>query len=642
MRWNSIATIVMTMVAGQLWAADYYVATNGLLTNPGTQQQPFLRIQQAADIMQAGDTCHVRAGTYREWVRPVRGGNSETARITYKAYAGEWPVIKGSERITNWVAEGENVWRADVPNAVFGPDNPYILKIGTDKHVTASGARFKTRWLQGGKNFHLGDVYLDGVAYGEKCVQAEIANAPGSWFTQQTGAVTRIWANFGGANPNTACAEILVRESVFAPDAAGLNYITVDGLNLQQAACGWAEPSHYQPALMRPKGGHHWIIQNCRIADAKCVGISGAVYRDISRAVNDDTSADLSVLGRHIVRSNTIERCGEAGICGMDGWSGSVIENNLIQDINYRTQVSGEEPAGIKIHLSVDTLIKNNIIRRVRAAHGIWLDNGNQGMRITGNVISDIAGHAIYLEINHGPICIDNNIIIGRPIIGSSERVVIAHNLFVNSGIGPSVAKHAGRGDVLGYYYPHTKKVVGKGFVSPDMGGRYHNNLFIGDKPGKPIAKPFSTNDCRVDYNVYYRGLGKLAGYDAHGLTSSFQPNFTLVDDANGVTAGFDADDAPRKVNAPKLTYDFIGIYTFPGGTRQGIEDRDGHPISIVADLFGSPRNPDEPPLAGPFASLATGRNTFRIIAGDGRGGTGTTARPATDLSDKPQWRFRD
>ncbi len=182
MRWSLIVPIWLAMMAGQLGATDFYVAANGLLTNPGTLQQPFLRVQQAADIMQPGDTCHVRAGTYREWIRPMRGGTSETARITYKAYPGERPVIKGSERITNWVAESENVWRADVPNEVFGQDNPYILKLGTDKHVTASGARFKTRWLQGGKHFHLGDVYLDGAAYGEKFVRAEIDSTPSPSF----------------------------------------------------------------------------------------------------------------------------------------------------------------------------------------------------------------------------------------------------------------------------------------------------------------------------------------------------------------------------------------------------------------------------------------------------------------------------
>ena len=36
-------------------ATNYYVATNGSNSNPGTLAQPFLTIQQAANVAQAGD-----------------------------------------------------------------------------------------------------------------------------------------------------------------------------------------------------------------------------------------------------------------------------------------------------------------------------------------------------------------------------------------------------------------------------------------------------------------------------------------------------------------------------------------------------------------------------------------------------------
>ena len=42
----------------------YYVATTGKDSNPGTLAQPWLTPQHAANVMVAGDTCYIEAGTY--------------------------------------------------------------------------------------------------------------------------------------------------------------------------------------------------------------------------------------------------------------------------------------------------------------------------------------------------------------------------------------------------------------------------------------------------------------------------------------------------------------------------------------------------------------------------------------------------
>ena len=55
-------------------AADYYVATDGRDSNPGSKTHPFRTIQKAADRMQPGDTCYLRAGVYRQTARLNRSG----------------------------------------------------------------------------------------------------------------------------------------------------------------------------------------------------------------------------------------------------------------------------------------------------------------------------------------------------------------------------------------------------------------------------------------------------------------------------------------------------------------------------------------------------------------------------------------
>ena len=86
----------MSTTAGNV----FYVSNDGSDNNKGTATQPFKTVQRAADVMYPGDKCVIRAGVYREWVKPLRGGNSDMQRITYMAAEGEEVVIKGSQQVT--------------------------------------------------------------------------------------------------------------------------------------------------------------------------------------------------------------------------------------------------------------------------------------------------------------------------------------------------------------------------------------------------------------------------------------------------------------------------------------------------------------------------------------------------------------
>ena len=70
--------------------------------NTGTFAQPLKTIQAAANLAQAGDTILVKAGIYREEVKPPRGGTKDKP-ITYLAAPGEEVSIRGSEQITGWI-----------------------------------------------------------------------------------------------------------------------------------------------------------------------------------------------------------------------------------------------------------------------------------------------------------------------------------------------------------------------------------------------------------------------------------------------------------------------------------------------------------------------------------------------------------
>ena len=85
--------------------------------------------------------------------------------------------------------------------------------------------------------------------------------------------------------------------------------------------------------------------------------------------------------------------------------------------------------AGIKLHGAVDTEIRDNHIYRCN--RGIWLDWMAQGTRVTGNLLHDNGpSEDLFMEVNHGPSMIDNNIMLsGNSILVNSQGAAYAHNL---------------------------------------------------------------------------------------------------------------------------------------------------------------------------------------------------------------------
>src|SRR5208282_5153649 len=120
--WACIAAALLTGPTAS--ARQIHVAKIGANANAGTAESPYLTIGRAAEAAQPGDTVIVHRGTYREWVKPLRGGRDENSRITYRAASGEDVLIKGSERITSWGDQGGGIWMVDLPARFLGDYNP--------------------------------------------------------------------------------------------------------------------------------------------------------------------------------------------------------------------------------------------------------------------------------------------------------------------------------------------------------------------------------------------------------------------------------------------------------------------------------------------------------------------------------------
>jgi hypothetical protein len=552
--------VAIQSVGSSLEARELYVAPTGSETGNGEQVHPFATISQAAAVAMPGDTVIVHGGTYREWVKPPRGGESDKRRITYRAAKGETVFVKGSERITSWKQVNGAVWEVQLPNSFFGEYNPYALKV--------SGG-----WLNYGQWHHRGDVFVNGVSCREQETAEAVSDTTMSWHCAVDDTVTKIRANFDRADPNKEQVEINVRESLFMPEVSGLKYITIDGFHFMHAAANWAPPViPLQTGAIGPRMGKCWIIENCTVSDIRCVGII------LGQAPGVDY-ADIDAYGDHIVRNNTIRRCGQAGIAGQKGPTRSLITGNLIEQTNHRREFGGWETAAIKFHNSVDTVISNNLIRGVyhqmQGAFGIWIDFGNQGVRITRNMIYDTQAATVFLEMNHGPSLVDNNILIGHNVRSNSEATVFAHNLFVDSKYvyHPDVKRRSG------YFVPHTTINNGRK-TGTAQDERWYNNIFV--RIGLDNVKAGPGHDS--DYNVFLEGAKKSTFGDKNSLVLDDASNVTIEDDEHGAAITFSVPKAVLQQNGPVVDAKLVGVFSTVGQT---IEDRYGKPISVDTDMLG-------------------------------------------------------
>lgn len=579
-RWSAAIVVVLTVFASPPGSArEIHVATTGQDLAPGTREQPLRTIGAAAQKAEAGDIVTVQAGTYREWIKPARGGSSEAGRIIYRVAQGQKVVIKGSERITSWTHLQHGIWKAELPNSFFGEYNPYAL--------TLSGG-----WLNYGQWHHRGDVYLDEEAFVEQRTLEDVRQRPQSWSCAVQDNTTTVWANFGAADPNQQLAEINVRECLFMPQTSGLSYITVDGFHFLHAAANWAPPViPLQTGAVGPRLGQRWIIQNCTVVNARCVGI----ILGQAPGVNYD---DIDAYGDHIIRNNVIRRCGQAGIAGQKGATRSLITGNLIEDTNYRREFGGWETAAIKFHNSVDTVISNNFIRGVfrqeQGAFGIWMDFGNQGTRITGNFICDTEAEAIFLEMDHGPILIDNNVLLGGGVKANSENMVFAHNLFVDCPYRdqPDLERRSQ------FFTPHTTRVAGHKQGVPGN-NQWYNNLFAGRGLENVKAAP----GYRAGFNVFLQGARPSSFGDTNSIVDSFAIGLRREDSRSGIALSFQVNEAPFRIQPPVVGPELVGVFPPVG---QSLEDALGHPLTVNLDLSGHPFVRRVP---GPLATLRSGEN---------------------------------
>jgi alpha-L-arabinofuranosidase len=605
-----LTALLAVLLTSSTSAAEYHVAFTGDDAGDGSKEKPLRTISAAALRAQPGDFITVHEGIYRERINPPRGGESDAKRITYQAALGAKVVITGSETVKGWEKVAGDAWKVTIPQKFFGSFNPYSDLIHGD-------------WFSPqGRQHHTGAVYLNGDWLTEAADLSQVLKPAGTsplWYAKvdAAGGKTTIWAQFKGVNPNSANVEINVRKTVFTPEKTGINFITVRGFTLRNAATNWAPPSAGQIGLISAYWCKGWIIEDNDIAYSKCSGVALGKYGDefdntnAAGAANPYTECvrralkngwNKATVGSHLVRNNCISHCEQAGVVGSLGCSFSTVTGNTIHDIHVHRLFGGAEMAGVKFHGAIDVVISGNHIYRC-GCFGIWLDWMAQGSQVAGNLLHDNRQFDLFCEVDHGPYLVANNIFLSRQThLTVSQGGAYAHNL-----IAGGIQVHPFDSRLTPFHKAHSTEFAGL-HDNPCGDVRFYNNIFAERGDASPYDK--TKLPVRMAGNVFLKGAKPCKEEVAPLVKPDFDPLLTLLEKPDGWYLTLREDKAWREeAKRPLVTGGLLGKARIPD---LPYENADGSPIAVKTDYFGIRRN-EQNPFPGPFEAIKDGKQEVKV-----------------------------
>lgn len=458
------------------WGGDsYYVSPGGndawsgrlAAPNRAATDGPFKTLARAAAALQPGDACYLRAGVYRELLKPVRSG-APGKPITFAPYQGETPVLSGADPLTGWSLDHGAIYTAPMPwslkdqNQLFASGDMLIearwpnssvrdallhpvrarAQSGTPASLTDpnlpggqdawKGARL---WCAGGsewicwntevtgfdarsKTLTFADKYetfykpRKGNPYVLMSVKAAL-DAEGEWWYDAQRARVHLWAP-SGVNPQGLSVEAKRRLHVI--DLSDRSFIHVIGLHFRAGGIQTNERSS-DLLLKDLKGeyvGHSYVDDIGRKA---CVRIAGQRNEITGCEFAYSSGSILSLSGSdHKLINNSIHD-GNYGV----KWSGAVALTGRRQWIAYNTfQHSGRDL--VTIHGLSESIIEHNDL----ACSG-WLSSD---LGLTYGHSADFGGTEIRYNLVH-----DNkaaNATMGIYFDHLSNNVIVHHNVIWN------------------------------------------------------------------------------------------------------------------------------------------------------------------------------------------------------------------
>ena len=492
----------------------YYVAKDGDDTNTGSEESPFLTIQKAASIMQAGDICFIKEGIYRETVTPKNQGTADSP-ITFIAYGNDKVIVSGAEKInTEWTEYKDGIYKTDYTlwkysdNQIFingemaqiarFPNKESENAISVGNVLSADSATSidleDSALIQDDGFFNGSKIYIEGTShyiyYGAdvtdyKKGRLEFTQVDGGWDLPCANSNYYLYNSLNllddenewyfdqeksvlyykpevGVDPNKLNIECAVRSEGF--NLRGKAYITIENIEV------------FGANINTDKGTDNLTLDNDKIL----------YYYHTMQPRHYPWEAEwfgLELWGDNSVVKNCEIGYGAEGGIEVYADNCSVV-NNYIHDINY----INSNAAAVETKYAKNTLISHNTIDNVARSAVVI---GSKDMRICYNKISncaintyDVSGIGSYkmyaensIEIDHNVIynCNNNHDFVAYYLDNGSLNYLVHHNLCYDVDLAMILNNPSYNNKIYNNTFLSTKPICTGNMQNP-----FDNNAFIG------------------------------------------------------------------------------------------------------------------------------------------------------------------
>jgi hypothetical protein len=241
-----------------------------------------------------------------------------------------------------------------------------------------------------------------------------------------------------------------------------------------------------------------------------------------------------------------------------------------------------------------------------------------QGTRVSQNLFHENASEDLFVEVNHGPFLVDNNLFLSpTSLLDMSEGGAYAHNLFAGRIISrPELSRETP------YHPAHSTKVAG--LVNVKGGDdRFYNNLFVGQaEAGAEASKAtqasagygLSVYDARelplsTGGNVYYNSARPYVKETNAVVFQVAIDRPALVETDGHVFLRFQFGPQSKQADTVRVTSELLGKAMIP---NLPYENPDGSPLVSDSDYFCQGRNLARP-RAGPFEAPGEGLHNLKV-----------------------------
>lgn len=384
-------------------STEYYVATDGSDSNPGTIRAPWKTLQHAADEADPGSMIYVREGVYNQKLKITRSGTASQGPITFTNYGSEKAIIDGAGLSVNGI-EG-------------------LIEIKDVNYITIQGLEIRNYTTTSRNAVPVG-IYVQG--------SGGFINLTNNKIHDIKSTVTPTGSDLLGRD-----AHGIAVYGTKAPES--LHDITIHGNELYNLVLGSSE------TLVLNGNVDKFAVTDNLIHDNDNIGIDIIGFEGTAPEEAYDQARNGLVKGNRIynISSNNNPSYGEkipnnsnsAGGIYVDGGKDSIIEQNYSYNNDIGIEIASEHAGKSTSNITIrSNMVLNNRLTGI-AMGGYDEERGSTvNCKVVNNTVynNDILGDGsgqLYVQYDTRNNVIKNNI-----FVASSTGVLIYNEYAKNSG----------------------------------------------------------------------------------------------------------------------------------------------------------------------------------------------------------------